>query len=319
MASDGFPATIVVVFTAVYSLIFLSSVVGNSFVLSLCYRKLKRQACSPKLFIVNLAVADLTFIVLTILDLIDFVWSWVGGQVTCKLEGFLIEVCYTASVMTLVLISYERRKAVVEPFSARILVPEGAHRKLIAVWVISLIIGFPLLFVYGIEQDYTDAISCDNMALGNLGRQIYYGFQTVFLFLLPLTYMVYAQIIIFRTLRSNVFPRQNASTTVCSNRGMHRKVAKTLAALTFAFVICWSPFIVVRTLKYFDHLPGKGYVWRASQALLLLNTAVDPILYGIYGENLRPFLGRFFKCANFGSSTRVENIAMRRRIELSQQ
>ena len=231
MARDGFPATVVVVFTAVYLLIFLSSVVGNSFVLSLCYRKLKRQACSPKLFIVNLAVADLTFIVLTrILDLIDFVWSWVGGQVTCKLERFLIEVCYTASIMTLVLISYERRQAVVEPFNARILVREGARRKLIAVWVISLIAGFPLLFVYGVEQDYNDAISCDNMALGDLGRQIYYGFQAVFFFLLPLTYMVYAQIIIFRTLRSNIFPRQNASATTCSNRGMHRKVAKTLAA-----------------------------------------------------------------------------------------
>ena len=92
--------------------------------------------------------------------------------------------------------------------------------------------------------------------------------------------MVYVQIIIFRTLHSNVFPRQNAFTTTSSNRGMYRKVTKTLGALTFALVMCWSPFIVVRTLTYFSYLPSKGYVWRASQAPILLNAAVNPILYG---------------------------------------
>ena len=296
--ANELPAPIATVFITIYFLIFLSAVVGNSFVLSLCYRKLKRQASSLKMhmFIANLAVADLTFIVWTILDFIEF--EWIGGQATCKLEGFIIEVCYTASILTQVRISYERRKTVVEPLNARIVSQQGAHRKVIAIWVISLITGFPLLFVYGAEQDDSDAMSCDNMALGDLGRQIYYSFQGVFFFLLPLTYMVYAQITIFRTLR---FQGRAAN----SKRGMHRKVAKTLAALTFAFVICWSPFIAVRTLKYFGHFPGKGYVWRTSQALLLLNTAVDPILYGIYGENLRPFLGRFFKCANFRSSSRA--------------
>ena len=72
MANDGFPLKIVAAFTAVYFLIFLSSIVGNSFVLSVCYGKLKRQAFSLKLFIANLATADFTFTVLTILDLIRF-------------------------------------------------------------------------------------------------------------------------------------------------------------------------------------------------------------------------------------------------------
>ena len=305
MASDGFPATIVAAFTAVYFLIFLPSIVGNSFVLSVCYGKLKRQVSSLKFFIVNLAAGDLTFTVLTILDLINFLWTWVGGQWTWKLQSFLIEVCYTASIMTLVLISYERRKA-------RVMVQDGTHRKIISVRVVSLLVDLPLLYAYDVEQDDSGVISCDNMVLGDLGRQIYYCIYAVFIFFFPLTYMVYAKIIIFRTLRSNVFPRQNAFRATCSNRGMHRKVAKTLTALTFAFVKCWSPFIVVRTLTYFDHLPGKGYVWRVSQTLILLNAAVDPILYGFYGENLRPFLARLFTRANLRSSTQVENNALER-------
>ena len=200
---------------------------------------------------------------------------------TCKLQSVLIKGCYTASIMTLVLISYERRKAVVEPLHARVVVQDGTHRKIFSVWVVSLLVDLPLLYAYDVEQDDSRVMSCDNMLLGDLGRQIYYCIHAVFFFLLPLTYMVYSQIIISRTLRSNVFLRQNAFTRTCSNRGMHRKVAKTLAALTFAFVICWSSFIVIRTLTHFDHLPGKCYALTVSQALILLNAAVDPILYGI--------------------------------------
>lgn len=164
---------------------------------------------------------------------------------TCKLQSFLIEVCYTASMMTLVLISYERRKAVVEPLHARVMVQDGTRRKIISAWVVSLLVDLPLLYAHDVEQDDSGVISCDNMVLRDLLL-----YSRCFLFLLPLAYMVYAQIIIFRKLGSKVFPRQNAFTTSCSNRGMHRKVAKTLAALTFAFVMCWSPFIVVRTLTY---------------------------------------------------------------------
>ena len=31
-------------------------------------------------------------------------------------------------------------------------------------------------------------------------------------------------------------------------------------------------------------------MWRASQLLILLNTALDPILYGVYGEAMRSTL-----------------------------
>ena len=74
----------------------------------------------------------------------------------------------------------------------------------------------------------------------------------------------------------------------------HYKVAKVLAALTIAFVICWSLFMVTRTLLYF-HFTNGGYVWRASQLLILLNTALDPILYGVYGEAMRQYARSLFK------------------------
>ncbi len=238
-------------------------------------------------------------------------WTWIGGQISCKLQSCVIEACYTTSIMTLVLISFERLKAVVEPFNARFTAPASALRKLMALWAVSLIIASPLLYAYQTQKDTSGTVFCTNTTFGDSGRQIYYSIHAVCFFLLPLIYMIYAQKKIFVSLRSGAqFPMRNAFTTACNKR--HQKVAKILAALTVAFAICWSPFMVVRTLMYF-HLTNGGYVWRASQLLILLNTALDPILYGIYGDDLKCYLQSLFKCTNFQPSTRVETFGREKR------
>ena len=262
-----------------------------------------------KWFIANLAVADLAFITLSILDTINLLWTWIGGQFSCKAQSFVMETCYNTSIMTLVLISFERLQAVVEPFRARFLTAESAHRKLIAIWVSSIIIASPLLYAYETQVDASNAVFCTNIKLGDLGRQIYYSVHAVCFFIFPLIYMIYTQRSIFLSLRSGVFATRNAFETARTVQ-RHHKVAILLAALTVAFAICWSPFMVVRTLRYF-HLTDDDYIWRASQLLILLNTALDPILYGIYGENFKRYLLGLFKCTKFQSSIRVENFSGR--------
>ena len=308
--SDGFPTAIVVSFVFFYFLVFVLSSVGNCLVLSICYRAIKRKASSLKWFIANLAIADLIFTFLSILDFITFVWTWLGGQVTCKLQSFLIEACYTASITTLVVISFERLKAVVTPFSTRTSAPEGVYRKLTGLWFVSLVAASPLLYAYQAHEDNTGGVSCTNIAFRDLGRQIYYSIHSICFFLVPLIYMIYAQRSIFVTLRSSVFPVQNCFSAVCSKL-RHRKAAKPLVALTVAFVGCWSPFTITRILMYFQLIDG-GYIWRASQLLIFVNTALDPILYGIYGENLKSSLKRFSICTVSQTSSTVGTLTEER-------
>ena len=306
--NDGISLPLVIFGSCFYFFAYAFSITGNCFVLSVCYKR--RGSSSLRWFIANLAIADLTFALLSILDIISFLWTWVGGQVTCKIQCFWIEACYTTSIMTLVLISFQRIKAVLHPFNARLSDAEGAKRKVVALWLGSLVVCSPLLYAYQVVTlDLSGQIICTNRPFGDLGRQIYYSIHAVCFFIVPLMYMIYAQTAIFLALiRSSrrVFSTQNAFATSYTNR--HRKVAKTLAALTLAFIICWSPFMIVRTLMYF-HLLSEGHVWRASQLLVMLNTVLDPILYGIYGENLnfrqylRRIITRFtFRQASTGAS-----------------
>ena len=286
--------------SCLYFVVYALSITGNCLVLLICYR---RRASSLNWFIGNLAVADLTFALLSILDAISFFWHWVGGQVSCKIQSFLISACYTTSIMTLVVISYERVKAVVHPFNVRLVDSVYALKKVVSLWLVSLAIGSPLLHAYAIVTDEESHIAvCSNKSFGDLERQIYYGIHGVCFFVIPLIYMLYAQATIFRTLRSRAqrFPGQSCWNTCTPVAFTHRKVAKTLMALTIAFVICWSPFMIFRQLMYF-HLSNERHVWRSSQLLVLVNSALDPILYGIYSENLslKKVFGRFVKCFSF--------------------
>ena len=313
--NDGISLPLVIFGSCFYFFAYAFSITGNCVVLSVCYKR--SGSSSLRWFIANLAIADLTFALLSILDIISFLWTWVGGQVTCKIQCFWIEACYTTSIMTLVLISFQRIKAVLHPFNARLSDAEGAKRKVVALWLGSLVVCSPLLYAYQVVTlDLSGQIICTNRPFGDLGRQIYYSIHAVCFFIVPLVYMIYAQTAIFLALiRSSrrVFPTQNAFATSYTNR--HRKVAKTLTALTLAFIICWSPFMIVRTLMYF-HLLSEGHVWRASQLLVMLNTVLDPILYGIYGENLnfRQYLRRFITGLTFRQASTGASAVRQRRM-----
>ena len=295
MASENLSPFLKVSFVAFYGTVFLLSSLGNSWVIKTCYKSLKGRHQFPLMWLVaNLAFADLLFTFLTVLNVIDVSWHWVGGNITCRLHGFLVEATYTTSITTLVLITFQRLRAVTDPLNARINSLSSKEQvKLSIVWFLCLAVCSPLVDIYRLERRGNVHV-CVNTTWGDIGRQVYYSLHATFFFVLPFLYMIFTQTLISRALRSRFVPAINNSFIEKSVQG-HKKVAKTLMALTIAFAICWSPFMVTRTLIYF-HLATPGIVWRASQLLICLNAALDPILYGYYGGNLKSALKRFVKC-----------------------
>lgn len=270
-----------------YTTIFILSTVGNVLVMITCYKTLKRRRFPFRWLVANLASADLLFTLLSLLNAISFLWRWVGGDITCKVQGFLIETTYTTSITTLVIISYERLKAITDPFKARIRIwPNRDYSKPLIIWLLYLAVCSPLLDIYRVETNEDGRAVCANTTWGETGRQIYYSLHAMFFFAIPLLYMIFTQSQIHRALRLRVVPIQSSFVI-----RRHKKVAKTLAALTIAFVLCWSPFMIIQTLNYFK-VSSPSFVWTSSQLLIFLNAAIDPILYRYYGENLKTVLRR---------------------------
>ena len=239
-------------------------------------------------FVLNLATADLIFTFLSIFNGIGFLYRWVGGEIGCKFHGFLVETCYSVSISTLVVISHERLTAITDPLNARARnFANKGYRKLLIVWGVCLMGCIPLTILYRMDRDANGKLVCNNTKLGDIGRQIFYCLHAFFFFIFPLSYMIFSQSKIFLALRSRkIIPLQQDAER--SNR-RQRKIAKTLFALTAALVICWSPFVIIRTLIYFC-IAEPAALWRMSQLLICLNAVLDPIMYGIYGGNFKATL-----------------------------
>ena len=302
---DNISPLIVIIFCVFYSAVFIVSFVGNIWVLVTCYKSFKRNQDFPLMWLVtNLASADLLFTLLSLFNVVSFLWRWVGGDATCKLQGFLIETSYTTSISTLVIISYQRLKAITDPLSVRVgSRPNREYAKIVVIWVSCLAICSPLAHIYRVETNEDGRTVCANTTWGTTGRQVYYSLHAIFFFVLPLLYMIFTQRNIFRALHTRVLPMSDSVIVTSNNR--HKKVARTLVALTTAFGLCWSPFMITRTLLYF-YLVSPGLIWRGSQLLIFLNTALDPLLYGFYGGELKSKLRKVFRC---GYWNRVETDA----------
>lgn len=286
--SDKFPLPLVIACALFFVFTFISSAIGNTWVMKHCWKTLKRKKISLMWYVLNLAFADLLFTLLTPFNVIAFLYRWVGGNITCKLQGFLVEASYTVSIATLVMISYQRLAAIADPLNARARNISGQDfRKILILWAICLVVCSPLLFLYHLELD-TGLPVCDNSAWGTIGRQVFYSLHAVFSFVVPLCYMIYSQSKIFCALRAQVIVPVTLS-AVESTRKRQKKIAKTLAALTTVFVFCWSPFMVIRTLMYV-HLAEPDMIWKVAQLLVCLNAVLDPVMYGIYGGNLKTAL-----------------------------
>ena len=263
-----------------YATVFSLALFGNTLSLITCYRSYKDIKFVLPCFIAiaSLASADLLFTLLSIFDLLAFVrdGDWFGGNVICKAQSFLIESCYTVSILTLIAISRERLRAVSSPLLARV---EGSGERkltLVGIWVIGILTCTPLLYAYHIVEDKeTGKSKCLNTQMGDKGRQIYYSIQAGLLFLVPLVFMTWAHIRIFKLLSIHERTRASLLSVRDEKQGLHQnKVTRMLAVVTVIFFACWQ----------------------LAQMMIFIQASANPIIYCLYSQQFRYTLRDFFCC-----------------------
>ncbi|XP_013913587.1 PREDICTED: galanin receptor type 2-like, partial [Thamnophis sirtalis] len=142
-----------VIIPLVYSLIFLIGTVGNSLVLAVLLRN-GQVNNTTNLFILNLGVADLCFIVFcvpfqaTIYSLDD----WIFGPFMCKAVHFFIYLTMYASSFTLTTVSLDRYLAIRYPLHSRELrTPKNAVIAICFIWGLSFVFSVPYVSYF---QEY---------------------------------------------------------------------------------------------------------------------------------------------------------------------
>ncbi|KAM6943576.1 C5a anaphylatoxin chemotactic receptor 1 [Xenentodon cancila] len=239
-----------------------------------------RAASSFRVYVLNLAVADMILLLRTplMLGFIAHDYSWPFGRVFCHLVMFLRGLGLYASAFLLCAVALERSLCLLRPVWARLRRPTWAVPLACGLlWMLATILSTPYLH-FAIVQERSNKYYC--LESGNFTVGLFVT-ETIAGFMLPLLVFLGSNLAVLLNIRNAMPPTPSSSSP-----SMARKMTRMYHVLFFTmllFLTCWVPYFACRfvlalaqknDLKYSAER-GK-YI---SLYLVYIKSALNPVLY----------------------------------------
>ncbi|XP_057684244.1 formyl peptide receptor 2-like [Corythoichthys intestinalis] len=267
----------------------LLGIPGNCIVIWVAGFKLKASVFN--MWLINLAVADLTFCFTRIFSLIKVLLSdqWLFGPFMCKLSGFFKYSNMFCAVFMLAVISLDRAMCIWFPvFSRNYRTLRASRVVVVSTWGLVMLVSVPF-FVYRrfchCPQNLDRCGSGD--VLDEQIRTALYLIRFLCGFLLP-----FLVILVCYTLAGVGLLRTRLP-------GKSRNL-RVLALLVSAFFLCWAPYHILLLIRMVNS--DSQWVIKllpAAKGLAFFKTCLNPILYFFIGlkMNGRKSLTDLYKSA----------------------
>ena len=293
--------------TFAYCLIFVASLIGNSFIAIIVY-KTKTLRKPINFFIVNMAMSDLLYPIfhfpwrITSLNADSWLISGSLGQALCKLLMFLPDVSTVVSIQSLVLIAVDRFGAVVFPLRSPLITSKLCLFFILATWIIAMVVHWPYLVSYKLAV-YPEQLLC--LARWNEAFGEYFSFKNYFLiiivvfFYIPIAMLTILYSIIVIKLKLQRRPGEQSTNAEQQRAKRNKNVLKMAIAIVLGFVLCWVPFSIAFLLLNFarDSLPCGFFIyWNISWFMAVSNCAINPCICFVFSSNYRIALKRLLRC-----------------------
>ena len=268
-------------FTLLFSIVVALGTCGNSLVIVAVKWK-KVSQTSTNFLLANLAVADITTLLFGIPDAIMLfvVRNHPGGAIgtiLCKFITFgtVTLVTSVASVLTLLLISWERYWAIVRPLREGTflkLTKKGTKHAVIGLWLIAVVFGLPVIVGASFSKEKMECV----WEMDYNGKRVYIFFFLVMFYIFPVLILSYSYFGIVRAIYSDQVVNPGGLSREEDLRS-RLKIVKTLIIVTVVFIVCLGVFGTFWLMFYQDLI--SDVVFRVAVLFLFLNAAVNPLIY----------------------------------------
>ncbi|XP_001600587.2 pyrokinin-1 receptor [Nasonia vitripennis] len=308
------PLYIVLPISILYTLIFITGLVGN---VSTCV-VIARNKCmhtATNYYLFSLAISDLLLLISGLPPEIYYIWSniYVFGETFCVVQSFAAETSANATVLTITAFTVERYVAICHPFISHTMSKlSRAVKYVIAIWLLALCLAIPQAIQFGIVYNKlpNGTLLKDSAMCSVKWRFIHHAFEisTILFFVVPMTLITALYILIGVKLRTSRL--LSTVKRIPSGQGLgqsdsrskscsQRNVIRMLVAVVVAFFICWAPFHSQRLLAVYaennkkdeDKLAIVKPVYTAltyiSGIFYYLSTTINPLLYNIMSNKFR--------------------------------
>ena len=301
----GIPADIKIGITSAYAVIFILALVGNSLGLFVVLKK-SSSTSSTNLFIANMAVADLLLTLTVMPSSVAFLYRgnlWFGGvlgNITCKALFYAIPISISATVFTMMFISFDRFYAVFYPLKEKVF----RRPKILSaiIWISSFLLMIPYVFLFQVRFDPIQKVhECiqvwpwadPNDLTFKETYRVLKPFQ-ICVFIVVYALPLFITIIIYALICRKLWLRKIPGNLTDSNRAVEgkskRKVVRLLVIICVTFAMCWFPVYVNHYFWYVrpdlpNMLPVE--VQLVFSWLAHANSAINPCLYILMNDAFR--------------------------------
>ncbi|XP_056913038.1 opsin 7, group member a [Takifugu flavidus] len=294
---SNIPAPVDIMVAVVYSIFGVCSVLGNSTLLYVSYKK-KHLLKPAEYFIVNLAVSDLglTVSLYPMAIASSFYHRWLYGKTVCYLYAFCGMLFGICSLTTLTLLSTVCFVKVCYPFYGNRFNSVHGCLLIACAWVYALLFaGSPLADwgKYGPEPYGTAC--CIDWRLSNQHStaRSYTVALFIFCYILPCCIIVASYSNILMRVHSSRKHMERHSSRQAHMTSIQTIIVKLSVAICIGFLAAWSPYAVVSMWAAFgpvDSIPPLAFAMPAMFAKS--STIYNPIIYLTLRPNIRRVMCR---------------------------
>ena len=277
-----------IIFTVIYVITFLVSLVGNTLLIYIVWKKPDVRSLTSFMF-VNMAVADLLVTLVVIPYTVSSFytaaeWPITGllGEITCRAVLFVAFFTITTSILCLTFMAVDRFYAVVYPFR-RLLWFRRAKLLTPVVWILPMaFLCIVPVFIDLYPTNSTWECVPDFTILGDFSRAVRGVYIYFFAnnYLLPVSIISILYTITARKLWFHVAPGDELSQNRRQQELTKRKVVRTLIIVFTTFALCWLPgqvyqlYTAITEWEKYLPLVSVACYWFGHN-----NSAINPWLY----------------------------------------
>ncbi|XP_018426677.1 PREDICTED: cysteinyl leukotriene receptor 1-like [Nanorana parkeri] len=274
------------VYTTIYIIVFFVGLLFNGAAIYIFY-KIKKKKGTSTICLLNLAAADLIFIVFLPLKITYYLKGavWIFGDFLCRVASFSFYFSMYSSIFFLACLSVFRYISVAYP---GIVNKKKITITCACVWVFTFASTSPFLLSGTVDRG--GVTRCFEPTHLQIWKRIMYlnYYALIVGFILPMLIIVVSNVLLIRHIMH--MPMEKRSI---------RKQVIMIVLVLLVCCVCFLPYHVQRTvhLYYLVHYPNICSLQKVLQkavvatlSLAVLNTCLDPLLYVFIGQGYKQWL-----------------------------